>query len=741
MLNEINWPKTRTYETNSEHEPGLFYINCLINSTTLDLKLGYFSSSAINLLSIGFATFLYKGGKVRIIINDILYKNDKEAIDRGKKGLIDDDIIDLKNLKSLEKTLSKGDQLFFDCLAWLIKKERIEFIVIKPKNNLGVSHYKSGIFSDGELKIGFKATCNFSATALLYNLEELTVIDPRDNELSEDQLFEYENNFNKIFNKLDNKIEYVDIKNIKEAIQSISNDKEINDLIYDQKKLLEDKKNYLKFISDDIEKKIVEEIIEYDKRPVFPYSNGPRAYQKDAYIAWEKNGKCGVFAMATGTGKTITSLNCLLEVYKETKKYQALILAPTITLVNQWKEEVNNFNFTRVLTIHSKSKWKTDLPFFLANARRNNSSFIIISTYASFTSNAFRNYIPQLPESTLFIADEAHNIGSTKITDSLKLLKLEKRIGLSATPKRAYDPEGTDFISDYFSDKPPYVYSYSMRKAISNENLCKYNYYPHIVTLEEDEMEAYKEITKKLARAYDGENNVKGKQTRREKLLLERKRIIHKAKNKLAKTLEILRYELQKRGNLKYCFIYVPEGFNEAEYAVDENLNEDKEEARIINQYTKSIHSIDDSITTSQFISGIKERDQLLDQFKNGDIDILVSMKCLDEGVDVPRAELAIFCSSTGNPRQFIQRRGRVLRTHHQKKMATIHDLVVVPTYNASDKKNFETEKKLVKSELERVMYFASLSENTYYSEDVFKDICNHYNLNLYTIFKELDHD
>ena len=320
-------------------------------------------------------------------------------------------------------------------------------------------------------------------------------------------------------------------------------------------------------------------------------------------------------------------------------------------------------------------------------------------------------------------------------------LKLEKKIGLSATPKRSYDPEGTDFISDYFSDKPPYVYSYSMSKAISNDVLCKYKYYPHIVTLEDDELESYIEITKKLARAYDDENKKNGKQSRREKLLLERKRIIHKAKNKLAKTIEILRSELQKRGNLKYCFIYVPEGFNEPEYAVDENLHENKEEARIINQYTKSIYSIDESITTSQFVSSIRERDQILDQFKNGDIDILASMKCLDEGIDIPRAELAIFCSSTGNPRQFIQRRGRVLRKHPQKSMATIHDLVVVPIYNGSDNNSFQTEKNLVKSELQRVMYFASLSENTYYSEDVFNSICNYYNLNLYTIFSELDHD
>jgi superfamily II DNA or RNA helicase len=115
-------------------------------------------------------------------------------------------------------------------------------------------------------------------------------------------------------------------------------------------------------------------------------------------------------------------------------------------------------------------------------------------------------------------------------------------------------------------------------------------------------------------------------------------------------------------------------------------------------------------------------------------------MKCLDEGVDIPRAETAIFCSSTGNPRQFIQRRGRILRNHPEKKNAVIHDLVVIPDYENlnEDSESFELEKSMVKTELVRVMYFASLAKNPYFTEDVFSNVCEHYNLNIYTIQTEL---
>jgi superfamily II DNA or RNA helicase len=256
--------------------------------------------------------------------------------------------------------------------------------------------------------------------------------------------------------------------------------------------------------------------------------------------------------------------------------------------------------------------------------------------------------------------------------------------------------------------------------------------------LTKDEMADYVEISNQLAKLYRFGKNNPEKEGIIERLLLKRKRIIHKATNKLDAAIQILKHQFSDKGNLKYTFVYVPEGETfEIREEVDELIEEN---VRLINQYTREIAKIDTKILVNQFISGMKDRDDILKQFQNGEIDVIASMKCLDEGVDIPRAETAIFCSSTGNPRQFIQRRGRILRKHPAKNHAIIHDLVVIPDYENQNEgaETFDLEKQMIKTELERVMYFASLSKNPYYTEDVFQHLCNHYNLNIYSIQNEL---
>jgi superfamily II DNA or RNA helicase len=210
--------------------------------------------------------------------------------------------------------------------------------------------------------------------------------------------------------------------------------------------------------------------------------------------------------------------------------------------------------------------------------------------------------------------------------------------------------------------------------------------------------------------------------------LLERKRIIHKAANKLGVFKQILRNEYEKRQNLKYTLVYVPEG-NEANYEEIDFSSETDFEKSLINEYTRAVSDTDQSIMVKQFTAETNNREEVLKKFKDGNIHVLTSMKCLDEGVDVPRSELAIFCASTGNPRQFIQRRGRVLRVHKDKSHATIHDLVVVS--EVSDESTFEMEKGLVKKELERVVDFSNLALNKTYTYNTLKNILQYYNLDI----------
>ena len=741
MLKEVDWPEDRAYRSGSENEPMQLYLDCLCNSKSFDLLLGYFSSAAINVLSLGFAAFLYSGGTARIVVNNILSEADRDAIKAGREGNIGETEIDLTDIKKLRRTLDEYGKHFFECLAWLIANNRIQIVIIRPKNGLGISHYKSGVFYDGVDYVGFKASCNFTAFGLLENLEELDSFLSWENGRSNKWIGSQNRYFEKIFSGKADFVEYLEVADITVAIKKEFGNKTVNELIIQERELTEKKGRVLenKRLRKSFEKVItrIEEIV---KEPKFPYPQGPREYQLTAYNNWIENNFKGIFAMATGTGKTITSLNCALEEFRKNpdKIYHALILVPTITLVEQWEKEVRSFNFQEVFKISSKVNWQNEVTTLISTAKRIPVSFIIISTYASFVKPKFQTLIKDLPDDTIFIADEGHNLASPTVASKIKNFKLNKRIGLSATPKRIYDPEGTAEMEVFFEDTEPYTFSFSMERAINEGVLCEYYYFPHIIKLTNDEMKEYVEISNQLAKLYRFGKGNPEKESIIERLLLKRKRIIHKAANKLEAAIHILKQKYLEKGNLKYTFVYVPEGETfeireEEDEVVEENI-------RLINQYTREIARIDEKILVNQFISGMKDRDDILKQFQNGQIDVIASMKCLDEGVDIPRAETAIFCSSTGNPRQFIQRRGRILRKHPAKNHAVIHDLVVLPDYEnqVEGSETFDLEKRMVRTELERVMYFASLSKNPYFTEDTFKDVCAHYDLNIYSIQNEL---
>jgi superfamily II DNA or RNA helicase len=198
----------------------------------------------------------------------------------------------------------------------------------------------------------------------------------------------------------------------------------------------------------------------------------------------------------------------------------------------------------------------------------------------------------------------------------------------------------------------------------------------------------------------------------------------------------ILLEEYTKRKNLKYTLVYVAEGLADEDSAFDASktdiLNETESDLNLLNLYTRTIGDLFDSVSVKQFIgtTSSDERKNILTDFANGNLQVITSMKCLDEGIDVPRSELAIFCASTGNPRQFIQRRGRVLRLAEGKDEAVIYDLVVVPD-PSGDSALFKTEQSEIEKELRRVRDFAEMSENKHYTRQILDPLLKHYQLTL----------
>jgi superfamily II DNA or RNA helicase len=730
MLREVNWSEDRSYRTGSESEPVQFYMEGLCNSKKFDLLLGYFSSAAINVLSLGFASFLYNGGTVRMVVNNILSQADKDAIKAGKEGDLQNSSIDLSDIKQLKRTLDDYGKHFFDCLAWLIANDKIQIKIIRPKRGTGIAHYKSGAFSDGTDTVGFKASCNFTAFGLLENLEELDGFLSWENSRSSKMINRQNKDFESIFSGNSDIVEYLEVDDISVAIKKEFGNSSLNELLIKERELAEKKSRVMenKGVRKSFEKAVnrIEEII---REPRFPYPDGARPYQIAAYESWVANGYNGIFAMATGTGKTITSLNCLLNEYQRDNTYKAIIVVPTTALLEQWKKECLKFNFKNIITVSSKENWNDNLAFFNTATKFIETSFIVIVTYASLGKPKFQSHFTHLPKETLLIADEVHNMGSKGILKLLPKIHLEKRIGLSATPHRKFDEEGNEAIEIFFNDKPPYVVSYSMKQALDLGWLCQYTYYPHVVSLNEAELKEYIKISRQLLMHLDPKTHTYKKSTIVDMLLLARKRIIHKAAKKIDAFKDILRTEFRGKRNLKYTLIYVPEGL-EPDYSETDVNTESEEDISLINEYTKAVSATDDSLMVKQYTSNSKNREEILKSYEEGKVHVLTSMKCLDEGVDVPRSELAIFCSSTGNPRQFIQRRGRVLRLHEDKVHAVIHDLVVVPEINVEES-NYDMERNLVKKELERVVDFANLAMNKMDTYESLKEVLNYYNLNL----------
>ena len=729
MLRDVDWSLDRDYKTDSENEPLHFYLDGLANSNEFSLLLGYFSSAAINLLSVGFATFISKGGNMKMVINHLLSFKDKDAVKKANEETINK-VFDLTDVVSLNKVLDEYDTHFFECLAYLISEKRIKIKVIKPKNNRGIAHYKSGVFSDGQDSIAYKASCNFTLYGLSENLEELEAFlsweNGRSNKLIKKQLTQIDN----YFAEKDEDVEYLNVDDIEVVLKDKFGKKDISELLVQEEQLFRKK---MSLTSNTKLKKTITKLLKdidvVKNSPRFPYVEGPRPYQIEAYNKWVENGEKGLFAMATGTGKTLTSLNCLLNQYYENSSYKAVILVPTVALVSQWKDECRKFNFNNVITVSSQEKWPQNISFLNSASNFIDVSFVIIVTYASFYRSNFQSHFKNLPKETLLIADEAHNLGSNNISKVLPKIHLNQRIGLSATPDRKFDDIGNKSIEEFFNDKPPFVYSYTMEQAMQMGWLCKYKYYPHIVKLTDVELAEYVKKSKQLIKYFDNQTKRYKDCKEVEILLLERKRIIHKAHNKLAVFKNILDEEFNERGKLKYTLVYVPEGV-EPNYDDVDDFIEDQEDISLINEYTRAVSSTDSSIMVKQYTSNTSNRNEVIKGFQQGKIDVLTSMKCLDEGVDVPRSELAIFCASTGNPRQFIQRRGRVLRNHPDKTFAVIHDLVVVP--NTDDEYTFEMEKNMIKKELERVVDFSNLAINKIDTYNELRPILNHYNLNLY---------
>lgn len=430
-----------------------------------------------------------------------------------------------------------------------------------------------------------------------------------------------------------------------------------------------------------------------------------RDYQQDAIDQWLNAGGRGILHMATGTGKTVTALLAATRVAEGLDQQFVLVIAvPYQHLVDQWAADLTEFGVSPVLGYQSRRNWQPRLERELLEFNNGvRDVCVVITTHRTLSMPAARQTLSRNAGGMMLIADEVHHLGATQSQEAL-LDEFSLRLGLSATPARWYDDEGTEALNEYFGGT---VFDYGLEKAIEAGALCEYYYIPHIVELQDDEMDEYMRLTGKIGRlmAQSGANVLDGESNNKalEAALFKRARLIGTARNKLHLLVDLFGRDPDPTHTLVYCS--------------DGSTGLDGEGTRHVDATTERLRDAFD-ITVERFTAreDQAERERLLSAFESGEIDVLTSIRCLDEGVDVPATRTAHLLASTSNPRQYVQRRGRILRKHESKNVAVIHDYITVPDTTRHpetlSEDQYEAERRLIEKELERVSTFADAARN-----------------------------
>lgn len=719
----------KAYDSDRDNLLRDFYIPALSESVKYKRLAGFFSSSALAKAAKGMAKFIQNGGKFELVVGVQVNEDDYEAI---KKSMRDPKEVakaimleQLKNLDVLENYLKNH----VEALAWMLANELLEIkVAIVPPNNL--FHMKVGILEDGEgNSLSFSGSENETASGWEHNIEEFKVF--RSWESSEDEYFRKdEEKFNRFWNN-NSKRAYV--ISIPEAVKSriLQIKPKSKDYIVKQFEKLEQEQGQEQAQKEAVKKEEVRKVIKL------------RDYQKEAIQNWIKNDYKGIFEMATGTGKTLTALGCLDKILEKGEKILCVISAPYSHLLEQWKKEIKSViegakggNFNNLSTLlegeqiligSAHSNWKRDLSNKLADLETGLlDRLIILTTHDSLGNQLLINKIPNINVKKMLIADEVHAVGTPGRTPGL-LNTYDMRLGLSATPKRWMDEEGSKFIFDYFHDT---VYEFSLEKAIKTINpetgktyLTPYVYLPYFTELTAEEEDKYIEISKKIGQLSTYSDRNESYRERLDHLNEQRADILKLASNKIGVLEEILKEIRDKHGDIRYTLIYCHRGEQLEEIQV------------LLNNLGIKQHEFtgEEGTRPEARFNSKSEREAILNEFASGYYQALVAMKCLDEGVDVPPARIGVLVASSINPREFIQRRGRILRRYEGKEKAFVYDIIilppaVIPDSNEEFQKHY---KGIIKKEFARYREFSQIADNS--SECLIKLIDIEKKLNIYT--------
>ena len=631
------------YETTESktHLLDEFYVPVLSSASKYYRIAGFFSSSALVVAAKGIEGLIQNGGKMCLLVSPELSEEDYRII--CEHGTITEDAGIFSEL-NLESSVHENLQ----ALAWLLDCGKLEIKIVVGKNSRNsLFHQKVGIVfdSDGNL-LSFSGSINETAQAWLNNIEEFKVF----RSWESGQLEYVQSDLDKFLSYWKNqRRDIAEVYNIPDSIRA--------KIIKVKPKDVWDLNIMRKYRRD---RKVADNHLS-----LYPH-------QEAAVRQWIDNGYSLLMEMATGTGKTRTAIGCMVAKLKEEKSLLTIVATPQNTLSRQWKTDLESLNIAldQVAIIDgSNPKWKRDLEMLLLDfSDKKISNAVIFTTHETASSDKFTDIIRKTKYGTkiLFICDEVHAIGSAKQRDAL-WDGYEYRVGLSATPERMFDEDGTTLIREYFGNKS---YEFTIADALSTINpstgkpfLNQFRYYPVFVRLTDSEMRKYNQLSQQIAILKSQEDCDPDELQR---LYDRRANITKNAENKFSAFDEILE-ELNPETltdtivfvtdkQIRRCFEILGEkGIKHAK------VTENESAVRIVNS------------------AGETERQEIISQFSQRQLQVLVGIKCLDEGIDIRNARIAILMASSTNPREYVQRVGRVIRPAPNKEVSVIYDMIVVP--------------------------------------------------------------
>lgn len=686
-----------------------FYIPVLQESVLYQRAVGFFSSSALVAISKGVEGLIGNGGKIQVIASP---KLSQEDIDEISKGYEIRKILERALLRGIESPLSLTESKRLSYIAALIAEGILDIKIafVSSKNEIAMYHEKMGLMSDSEGNtLAFSGSMNESENAFSSNYESFDVFCSWTND--RERVFQKQMAFQAIWNDYEPGIETIDFP------------KAVRDRIYAFNDTL---RLHSAAAKPEVEDQLIGEMF-------LPKDFTIRPYQETAIQNWRANGYCGIYDMATGTGKTLTALASIEQLFQDNnKRLGIIIICPYQHLVEQWVEDIVRFGIKPIIGYSSspQKKWKKNLEQAVRSFNLNVSNFFcLITTNASFATKSVQEQVKLLSNDVVFVVDEAHNMGATNYRRYLPE-NIRFRLGLSATIDRHNDEAGTAALSEYFGEK---CISYSLRDAIDNGMLTRYYYYPVLTYLDQDELSEYLMFTGQLAKAIHKKNGKIILTEYAKQLLIKRSKIIAGAKDKLSKLEERVIPFVNDKHILVYCG---------ATTVRDEDDDFGKRQIDLVAELLGNTLQMRVGRFTSQ--ESAQERAQIRAAFSEGEtLQALVAIKCLDEGVNIPSIKTAFILASSTNPKEYIQRRGRVLRKFPGKNYAVIYDFVTLPfpyeSVSSQSNAVIESTKGLVKRELIRMMDFADIAENPSVTFDLLYELKHGFNISEKELLGEED--